>query len=98
MTAKFYLVTAREAMDYPSHNEEDKIDLTAANHLENGSVIDFSIQEGPPTIQEVTEAERRFLWKVDLIILPLVALMYFLASMVSQGKDESGKDPQRAAH
>lgn len=33
--------------------------------------------------QDEMRAERRLVWKADLLILPLLSLMYFLASMVS---------------
>ncbi len=32
---------------------------------------------------EEKRAERKLLWKLDLTLLPLLSLMYFLASMVS---------------
>lgn len=34
--------------------------------------------------QDEIRAERRLVWKIDLIILPLLSLMYFLASMVGR--------------
>ena len=36
-----------------------------------------------PKTAEEAKAEKRFLLKVDLFILPLLAIMYFLASLVS---------------
>lgn len=44
----------------------------------NGLLMHEDVQLSP----EETRAERRLVWKIDLIILPLLSLMYFLAALV----------------
>ncbi len=66
----------------------DDVQLEMAAHRENSFLQDKSTsgfaehQEVPKTPEEIRE-DRRLLWKIDLIILPLVSVMYFLASLVS---------------
>lgn len=55
-----------------------------AAHKPNGLLIHEQVQLSPHEMR----AERRLVWKIDLIILPLLSLMYFLASMVGFPLDD----------
>lgn len=54
-------------------------DGTASETTSNGLKMHEAVELSP----EEKRAERRLVWKIDLIVLPLLSLMYFLASMVS---------------
>lgn len=43
----------------------------------------FAIHAEQERTAEEEKIERKLLWKVDLMILPVLSLVYFLASMVS---------------
>jgi hypothetical protein len=55
------------------------------NHEEDvaGKPNGLLMHEQVQLSEDEMRAERRLVWKADLLILPLLSLMYFLASMVS---------------
>jgi hypothetical protein len=57
-------------MDIEMDNMTDKPTSGLAKHLSRSKTL------------EETKAEKRFVLKTDLIVLPLIASMYFLASLV----------------
>ena len=71
-----------------SHNEKSPIDVELLEHP-NSNDAEISKDNALSYHQEVSKtpeetlAERRFVRKIDLLILPLLAILYFLASMVS---------------
>lgn len=40
-----------------------------------------------PLTPEEMRAEKRLVWKIDILALPMISLMYFLASLVRFSKD-----------
>lgn len=54
-------------------------DASAIGENGNGITMHEEVELSP----EEKRAERKLLWKLDLTLLPLLSLMYFLASMVS---------------
>jgi hypothetical protein len=69
-------------LDSPTKGEAE----IRATHVEQANVDGanngFAKHEEADLTLEEKQEERRFLWKADLVILPLLACMYFLASMV----------------
>jgi hypothetical protein len=47
----------------------------------------LALHEEVPRTPEEEKAEKRFVLKIDLLILPLLIIMFFLASLVSQPRD-----------
>ncbi|KIW34299.1 uncharacterized protein PV07_01086 [Cladophialophora immunda] len=68
----------------PLHRAKDDIPLVALTHLEDASnkpVSGISKHLEQARTPEEAKAEKRFVLKTDLIVLPLLASMYFLASL-----------------
>ncbi|KIY01719.1 uncharacterized protein Z520_01857 [Fonsecaea multimorphosa CBS 102226] len=66
------------------HPEKDEIPLVALTHVEDTSnkpVSGIGKHLAQARTPEEAKAEKRFVLKTDLIILPLLASMYFLASL-----------------
>jgi hypothetical protein len=64
---------------------KEAVDEDEYRKVEASIDIDGTGEEEPRTPEErVAEArlERRLKWKMDMVILPLLALTYFLSSMV----------------
>jgi hypothetical protein len=57
--------------------------------LLNGLVL----QEEVPRTPEEERAERRFVLKIDFLILPLLIIMFFLASLIRQSSLEAQNHP-----
>jgi hypothetical protein len=49
----------------------------------------LALHEEVPRTPEEETAERRFVLKIDFLILPLLIIMYFLASLVRQSSLEA---------
>jgi len=67
------------------HHSKDDIHLRALSHVEDSADKSISgiAQHLPQTkTPEEVKAEKRFVRRVDFIILPLLASMYFLAQLV----------------
>lgn len=69
------------------HRTKDDIQMTALSHVEDTcgqptSGIAKHLEQ-PKTPAEA-KAEKRFVRKTDFIVLPLLASMYFLASLVRE--------------
>ncbi|OQU99153.1 hypothetical protein CLAIMM_04827 [Cladophialophora immunda] len=68
----------------PLHRAKDDIPLVALTHLKDASnkpVSGISKHLEQARTPEEAKAEKRFVLKTDLIVLPLLASMYFLASL-----------------
>lgn len=66
------------------HPSKDVIELSrhveqCADEKTTNGLQQYATQTKTP--QELKE-ERRFVWKIDLILLPLLSTMFFLASLV----------------
>ena len=67
--------------DLDVNNVEDVENINEVQSLKrpHGGLNDHvGLQQTP----EEAKAERRFVWKIDLIILPIISVVYFLAQMV----------------
>jgi hypothetical protein len=66
-------------MPMPDADKIDNVDV--ASHVEDGSPPEGKaiMQEDPTTLRK---QERRLVLKIDLFILPLIAMVYFFSSMV----------------
>lgn len=67
-------------------------DIASRSEIEFRSV-DPSIHCSSSTTPEEEAAERRFVLKIDFLILPLLIIMFFLASLVRQSSLEAQNLP-----
>jgi len=56
----------------------------------------LALHEEVPRTPEEEAAERRFVLKIDFLILPLLIIMFFLASLVRQSSLEAQNLPMRS--
>lgn len=64
------------------HCEVPDSDRKSSKALEESQMDGLKMHAVVDLSPEAKAAERRLVWKQDLFILPLLSLMYFLASMV----------------
>ncbi len=68
-----------KAMGEGALHDKEKMSLEMVDHVATNT------SQTPEEREAERRLERRLLWKIDLVILPLLALTYFLSSMASHG-------------
>ncbi|KAJ5689740.1 pantothenate transporter [Penicillium macrosclerotiorum] len=65
----------------------EKGTLPCFSHVNTPSGLQdgFGIHNAPPKTLSEKQIEKRLLWKIDCLILPTLAVIYFLAAMVDRG-------------
>jgi hypothetical protein len=89
---KFCLFSATDTVMPHQNIEMNQQDIkeveSSSTHVDvskGNNASGFAIHTQQERTAEEKNIERRLLWKVDLTILPALSLVYFLASMVSNG-------------
>tara|TARA_R110002060_G_scaffold24894_1_gene33934 strand:- start:77 stop:325 length:249 start_codon:yes stop_codon:yes gene_type:complete len=72
------------------HKEDEKAVSIPLEHIENSNKRIASEDAAEDTVG-ASKREKRLVLKIDLLILPLIAMVYFFASMVPPYVSKSGE-------